>query len=69
MVDDAFIEITKLAKDYQKLEPDLYKHGENKQLLHALVTNLQTRVAFLEKVIHQIELINPSKSNSYENHI
>jgi hypothetical protein len=69
MVDDAFHEIEKLEKDYQKLQTELYKHGENKQLLYALVTNLQTRITFLENVIHQIELINPSKSNSYENHI
>jgi hypothetical protein len=69
MVDDAFLEITKLENDYQKLQNELYKHGENKQLLYALVTNLQTRITFLENVIHQIELINPSKTNSYENQI
>jgi hypothetical protein len=69
MVDDAFSEIEKLEKDYQKLQNELYKHGENKQLLYALVTNLQTRITFLENVIHQIELINQSKSNSYENQI
>ena len=33
---------------------DLIKDGENKQIIYAMIRNLQTRISFLENVLYQI---------------
>ncbi len=55
MVKDALIKMDELEKDYDKLTRELIKKGENKQLIHAMITNLQTRISFLEDVLTRIE--------------
>jgi DNA-directed RNA polymerase beta' subunit len=55
IVRDAFEQMKVLEKDYDKLINELITKGENKQLIHAMITNLQTRISFLEEVLIQIE--------------
>lgn len=55
IVKDALFRMEKLEKDYDELTKQLIKDGENKQLISAMITNLQTRISFLQDVMTQIE--------------
>lgn len=55
IVKDALLRMDKLEKDYDELLRQLLKDGENRQLLYAMITNLQTRISFLQEVMTQIE--------------
>ncbi|MHA3787141.1 hypothetical protein ACX0HA_02945 [Flavobacterium hauense] len=67
LVEDAMLRMQQLEADYDKITHDLAKKGENKQLLHAMITNLQTRISFLEDVLVKIENIKKIKENYHEN--
>jgi hypothetical protein len=56
-----------LEKDYEKLTAELLKNGENKKIIHAMITNLQTRIRFLEEVMANIENIKKLKEQHHEN--
>ncbi|MXN89859.1 hypothetical protein GR160_01350 [Flavobacterium sp. Sd200] len=68
IVRDALTHMQELESDYDKLTLELQEKGENKKILHAMITNLQTRIKFLEKVMVQIENIKKIKENYHENH-
>ena len=55
IVCDALIQMKELDADYEKLKAELIKNGENKQLIYAMIRNLQTRITFLENVLAQID--------------
>lgn len=67
LVHDALQRMDALEKDYNRLEGELSEKGENKKIIHAMITNLQTRVSFLEDVLTQIENIKKIKNNYHEN--
>lgn len=67
LVQDAMLHMQQLEADYNKITHDLASKGENKQLLHAMITNLQTRISFLEEVLVKIENIKKIKENYHEN--
>lgn len=67
VVQDALLQIQVLEKDYDKLNKELMANGENKKIIHAMITNLQTRITFLEEVMTQIENIKKLKENYHEN--
>lgn len=67
IVEDALRQMQLLDNDYKKLTTELVEKGESRQLIHAMITNLQTRISFLEKVEDQIELIKKIKANYHEN--
>ncbi len=69
VIQDALLEMDKLESDYQKIEIELKKNGESKQLIHAMILNFQTRISFLENVLQQIEIINNQKNNQTENNL
>ncbi|AWI26397.1 anti-sigma factor [Flavobacterium pallidum] len=64
ILDDAFRQLQELDNDYNKLMKELSEKGENKQIIHAMITNLQTRISFLERVETQIDRIKQFKSKS-----
>jgi hypothetical protein len=66
IIDDALRQMDLLDKDYQKLINELSLKGENKQIIHAMIVNLQTRISFLEEVALQIENIKQIKANYHE---
>ncbi len=66
IIDDALRQMDLLDKDYQKLINELSLKGENKQIIHAMIVNLQTRISFLEEVSTQIENIKQIKANYHE---
>ena len=55
-----------LEADYEKITHELADKGENKQLIHAMITNLQTRISFLEDVLTKIENIKKIKESYHE---
>lgn len=69
VVSDALSHMQQLESDYDALTQELQEKGENKKILHAMITNLQVRITFLEKVLAQIENIKKIKENHHENTI
>ncbi len=67
IVRDALIHMQQLETDYDALIKELQEKGENKKILHAMITNLQVRITFLEKVLAQIENIKKLKDIHHEN--
>lgn len=55
LVEDALQQLEKLEKDYKKLKSELAVSGENKRVIHAMITNFQTRIALLTQVMEQID--------------
>jgi hypothetical protein len=41
--------------DYQKIIKEIATNGENRQIIYAMISNLQTRISFLQNVLTQIE--------------
>ena len=56
---DALAELEKLELD---LKNDIKKTGENKQILYAMVVNMQTRLQFIQTILEQIDQINNVKN-------
>ena len=67
LVQDALVRMQELEKDYDKITHELANKGESKQLIHAMITNLQTRISFLEDVLMKIENIKKIKETYHEN--
>ncbi|MFP5438119.1 MAG: hypothetical protein ACLGH8_10055 [Bacteroidia bacterium] len=67
LVTDALKQMDVLEKDYNKLAHELEAKGESKKIIHAMITNLQTRISFLEDVLTQIENIKKIKEDYHEN--
>ena len=67
LVQDALVRMQQLEKDYDKITHELANKGESKQLIHAMITNLQTRISFLEEVLEKIENIKKIKEKYHEN--
>lgn len=66
LVKDALFHMEELERDYDKLTQELLKKGENKQIIHAMITNLQTRISFLEEVLTRIENTKKLKEKYHE---
>ncbi|WP_294824959.1 hypothetical protein [uncultured Flavobacterium sp.] len=67
LVKSALLRMDALEKDYEKLTNEALTKGENKQIIHAMITNLQTRISFLEDVLTKIENIKKLKENYHDN--
>jgi hypothetical protein len=55
IIADALQQMKILDNDYQKIIKEIATNGENKQIIYAMISNLQTRISFLQKVLTQIE--------------
>lgn len=66
IIEGALTEIEKLETEYQQLKKDLVLSGNNKRVIHAMITNFQNRIAILEQVSATIESITIFKQNTYE---
>jgi uncharacterized protein YlaN (UPF0358 family) len=66
IINDAMVQMKELDADYEKLKLELIHKGENKQIVYALIRNLQTRINFLENVLTQIETTQTLKNNTDE---
>lgn len=66
IIDDTMQQLTKLEQDYKQLEKELRQNGNNKQILHAMITNFQTRINLLQDVLIRIDEIENFKHNENE---
>ncbi|WP_338410858.1 hypothetical protein [uncultured Flavobacterium sp.] len=66
IIEDALKEMEVLEKDYEDLKKEVEKNGENKQIIFAMITNMQTRISFIKNVFIQVEQINKIKTNKHE---
>ncbi|WP_433830908.1 anti-sigma factor [Flavobacterium anhuiense] len=66
IIDDAMKQMKTFDADYQKIINELQKNGENKQIIYAMISNLQTRISFLQTVLKRIEDNEKLKNNSNE---
>jgi hypothetical protein len=55
MIADALKQMKILDGDYQNIIQELKNNGESKTIIMALITNLQTRISFLQSVLQHIE--------------
>ncbi len=55
IIQDALKQMKILDVDYQNIIQELKSDGENKSIIMALITNLQTRISFLQNVLQHIE--------------
>lgn len=55
IINDALNQMKLFDADYQKIINELQKNGENKQIIYAMISNLQTRISFLQTVLKRIE--------------
>lgn len=69
IIEDATKQMQQLDNDYEQIKTELIKNGENKQLIYAMLTNLKTRISFLEEVLLQIENNNNLKDKQHEKNI
>ena len=67
IIQDALIQLEVLEKDYDLLKTEIAKNGENKQIIHALLTNMQTRISFIQSVMEEIDNVNQLKMIHNEN--
>jgi hypothetical protein len=68
LINDALKQMEALEKDYENLKQEIIKNGENKQIIYAMITNMQTRISFIKSVLDQVETINKLKIEANENH-
>jgi hypothetical protein len=69
LIVDALKQMNSLESDYEKLKLEIVKNGENKQIVYAMITNMQTRISFIKSVLDQVENVNKLKVDTNENHI
>jgi hypothetical protein len=69
LISDAMKEIESFENDYQNLKDEIVKNGENKQIDFAMITNMQTRISFINTVLKQVENINKINNIEDEKHI
>ena len=69
LINDALKEMETLEKDYESLKNEIIKNGENKQIVFAMITNMQTRISFIKTVLEQVEQINKLKTNTNEKYM
>ena len=55
IINDALKQMKVLDQDYEKIIIELETNGESKQIIYAMISNLQTRISFLQTVMQHIE--------------
>jgi hypothetical protein len=66
IINDALKQMKVFDADYQKIINELQKNGENKQIIYAMISNLQTRISFLQTVLKRIEENENLKNTTHE---
>jgi hypothetical protein len=55
IINDALKQMKSLDSDYAKIMHELEVNGESKPLIYAMISNLQTRISFLQSVLQRID--------------
>ena len=57
VIQDAMKRLERLENDYKKLKEQFIETGDDKRIIHAMITNFQLRIELLENVLQQIDEI------------
>lgn len=55
IIDDAFVQLNKLEKNYKKLTLELKESNEDKRVIYAMIFNFQQRIEILQNLMQQLE--------------
>ncbi|MCI9845673.1 anti-sigma factor [Flavobacterium pectinovorum] len=66
IINDALKQMKVFDADYEKIIKEVQKNGENKQIIYAMISNLQTRISFLQTVLQRIEENEKLKNTTHE---
>jgi len=66
IINDALKQMKVFDADYEKIIKEVQKNGENKQIIYAMISNLQTRISFLQTVLQRIEENENLKNTTHE---
>jgi hypothetical protein len=66
IINDALKQMKIFDADYEKIIKEVQKNGENKQIIYAMISNLQTRISFLQTVLQRIEENENLKKSTHE---
>ncbi|MCC9074090.1 anti-sigma factor [Flavobacterium sp. F-65] len=66
IINDALKQMKAMDGDYAKIIAELQKNGENKQIIYAMISNLQTRISFLQNVLTRIDENEKFKNSTHE---
>lgn len=66
LIEDALKQMETLENDYKKLKVDLVKSGHDDRVIHAMISNFQSRIDLLQHVLEQIEHLKTLKLNTDE---
>ena len=69
VINDALSQLNILEKDYENLEKDLGKSGQDQRVIYAMITNFQKRIDLLKMVLEKVNNINTLKNTNHENNI
>ncbi len=66
LIDDSFLQLTKLETQYKHLKLELGASSQDKRIIFAMVRNFQLRIQVLENVLQQLQQQQNFKNTSYE---
>lgn len=69
LIEATMKQMEKLETNYEQLKKDLVKSGNDKRVIHAMISNFQQRSELLKEVLLKIESINNLKTLENENFI
>ncbi|PWA07854.1 anti-sigma factor [Flavobacterium laiguense] len=55
IINDALKQMKALDSDYEKIKHELEINGESKPIIYAMISNLQTRISFLQNVLQRLQ--------------
>lgn len=67
VINDALTQLNILESDYEKLEKDLGRSGQDKRVIYAMITNFQKRIDLLKMVLEKVNSINTLNKSNHEN--
>lgn len=67
IINDAMERINTLESDYEQLKQDLTVSGNDKRVIHAMITNFQNRIELLQQVLQYIDDVKNTKQITNEN--
>ena len=67
LIEDAMTQLSQLEDDYEHLKEDLERTGGDQRVIHAMISNFQSRIALLQNVLKNIIQINNYKNDRDEN--
>lgn len=69
IIEDALSLIDDLENDYNTLKIELTQNGEDQRIIHAMISNFQSRIDILNTVLEEIENIKQLKTDNNETNI